>query len=382
MILNKYVFLGIMLASFPTFTAAFATNYNLQPYTTCRWDGFCYTALDVSTLGLNTARINNLKSINITNFLNKVGTFTGIKYSWTGNTLNVSGYVPMGTSNYWSFGAGGDSFDPWWNVTSGSQLYTSVATSCGTAGGGGNYFYENIVTNITGGTLYIKNVTFKSTSTFTNLNVNITDMNNNILYSSNNNTSKTWFFANAALNASSGYRIKWLTATRTSCTGVAFPYQTSHYNVTAGGYCSPINSCNNLTSEWFDIESIGSDVYSTTYYIFNMSVNGFDGNISIMDTQSINASAWANTTLPNLNITIYQDGVNKNSTVGNTTYIVKLPVGLYNFTATTNNSDSVTRWVQVNATIYNVDTRICFTIRPDVCVDTNTRKVYLGGRQL
>lgn len=98
----------------------YALRYDLQPYTTCT-NGQCSTSLDVSTLGLNTAKINALKTVNITNFLTKSGIINNFQYSWNGNTLTITGRV--NDNVYWSFAGGGDTFDPWWNYTT-TPTYT------------------------------------------------------------------------------------------------------------------------------------------------------------------------------------------------------------------------------------------------------------------
>lgn len=93
---------------------SFAANYDLQPYTSCS-NGQCTTSLDITSLGLSTQKVNNIKAMNLTNFLTRSGVINNFAWSWNGNIITITGTVRDNV--YWRVTAGSDSLDPWWNYT-------------------------------------------------------------------------------------------------------------------------------------------------------------------------------------------------------------------------------------------------------------------------
>lgn len=383
MMTNKYVFLGMMLSLLPMSMTVLAANYNLQPYTTCRQDGFCYTALDVSTLGLNAQRINNLKTVNITNFLNKSSPFgiENITYSWTGNFLNISGFADIGTSTYWSFGVGGDSFDPWWNVTT-----TTTAIWINPESMGSNSAWPNFCLglNLTAVSTHIDNVTKYTTSNVTF--VEIRAQNGTQIENASFGTSNFTTFSSNVLVTGQIYYLGFCgpDSRHAYKNGVSWPKTGNGIKATDSVYCTNYLSCtynNDTVRGIYDVYSIGNSNTTTTstYYTTNFTLNGYETNVTYTTPYTVNINAGAN--LTNLNITIFQNDIVKNSTIGNGTYIAaNLTAGIYNFTMTTNNSDVITRWAIITAPAPPIDTNICFKTKP-VCIDTLTNKVYINGKQ-
>lgn len=302
----------------------YAATFDLQPYTSCSL-GVCATSLDVSTLGLSQNKINALKTVNITNFLTKSGVINNFAYSWSGNVVTITGNV--NNNVYWQFGAGGDVYDPWWNVSSYyNYTYPNLPFSyagCGTTNKLGYLYTPNQ-------TVSLCSVTKTDSTNATKLWLNSTSAN----FVGNTST----FTPCSVLTAGTLYSIALDAGGASYCRG----YDPATTNPTLFKYG---------TLNWFDgafmynIAYLYLQLTSSTYYTFSLTLNGTSANVTLTNGTMLNTSIITN--LTNINSSIYVNGTIYNASVGNVTNRTILAPGIWNITAGSNNSDSVTYWATI-----------------------------------
>lgn len=337
-------FLMALLVVLPSFS--YALTYDLQPYTTCN-NGLCQTSVDVTTLGLNAQRTNALKTVNITNFLTKSGIINNFAYNWNGNILTLSGQVYSDV--YWTFSAGGDLYDPYWNFTTQTTYNMTVPALTQTLGRGVNTISG--VEYKANSNQTINNMTLSST-TATNLNCYIWNATNGYLknatastrfvnFSNFNITAGTYRFMCDVSSGNMGYQTGVSNASLTFTLG----------NFTGAVDCNP--SCGSPTAQQINVvQSViaTSTTQNSVYYTTNLYLNGIEGNITMDNATALSIVAYNNLTL---NSSIYINGTLKNNTVSNATYLTNLSSGLYNitgyyFNASTNSM--LTYWANVTYT--------------------------------
>lgn len=318
---------------------AFAVTYDLQPYSSC--EGFnCKTTLDVSTLGLSTQKINNLKGVNITNFLYKSRNISGLSYSWSGNNLTISGTITDNT--YWYFDTGQDRFDPWWNFTGANTSVNFTMTKSSTNADFFGYKFKSLIAgSIT--ILSVKNST--------------SQVNNCTLFSGAKALIATSTFSGDncivtyTLAVGDTYYIMYGRSTpplHSYQDGMTYPVVGSMINVTAGIY--DINSFPESSNTYYDALKIITWVTNSVWYENHLYLNGNQTNISLFTTTPLNSTASTN--LTGAYATIWINGTLSANATNLSSNVTNLTAGLYNITAffgNTSTNETITYW----ATCYN-----------------------------
>lgn len=366
-----------MLASLPISTTVFALNLNAQNTTVCNGH-YCETTVDLSKY-FNTNQINSIKAADWSSKLPRLTGLYTISYRFDGSSVIIYGSVYNNT--YWNMPVSTLNIDPWWNITAG---YTWTGVDEDTTASTTDMFGYTISLNCTGPTIYAVEIDNNANPTYCMI-YNFT----NALLS---NVSVVGGFAtfNYAAVKDKGYYISCNKATASYTRSYKFPYSTypdktsafltvysSNSNEGAHGSYpdqNQTNSANNIRRITYACQ------VQSEYYVANFTLNGGNANLTVLDSQSVNATMHVNIT--GLNTTIYRNGTVLNtSLVAATTYISTVPAGWWNYTAATNNSDVSTLWINSSTSPKPIDTRVCFKTR-DVCVDTIDNKVYIGGRSL
>lgn len=415
---------------------------NAQPNTRCDYSGYCETKLDVRTF-LTAQQAAKLIGQNLTSTLPSLANVQDMKVSLINSTLIINGTVKLGTSNYWTYNLGGVAdIDPWWNSTWTKAMNFSIdnavvnykgfpitanmsslpSLKCGTerwvnSGGYDMYFFrEECNTSTTGNiTWYVR--------------LNDTGSVNITLYY--NNTSAVTDASECSVN-SLVYCDNEKYNAYTCRNGGTFANQTTDvlegttgYNVTKVGSWDECYAASNVSSTNFRV-IYGFYGYGgaakTNYFLsadglagankgynFRVGTDGYleNGASAWSDVTGLRfVSAWnilwldANATAGKINITLRNSSsINKvlnqammgtivgyNAFIGNGVYDGGSTLGDLMLVANyTNPEPSYTQRSEETYTppapphYEAMDTHVCFTIR-DVCVDTLSGRVWIGGR--
>lgn len=333
-------------------------DIDLQDYTSCDSFGFCKTEVDINELDLSKDGKDLLKSIESDTPVSIETSDSIENFSIEivdREKLLVTGHVYRNT--YWTADFGDVFLDPWFNYTTYSWNYynwTNPASSCGTAAAGGNLFGVNLTT--TSNNSFICWINIKATSSGFSW-LLLTDSAGNIVKNTTDLSSAN-FTLNAtscvAVNTSQIYRIVSNPTTRTSCSGVSFPYVTPAFSITHGVYCSSGNpaTCSGLTGEIFEISSIGYKLNESSevsiWYNTHLYLNGSESNVSINTANILNSTATTN--LTGVTTLIYINGTLSANNTTTATNETLLSLGMWNITAWIGNASTngtITWWANV-----------------------------------